>query len=92
MITIDKPIVELPFNDNPTVRSYNNIAFPIGIMEANTKTDITPWLCSLFINCRFVNNPKIESFNTCLVNGWDVAECSLIHQTIKELFDEVLHG
>lgn len=85
MITIDKPIVELPFTNTPTVRSYNNIAFPIGIMEANAKTDITPWLCSLFINCRFTTNSEIESFNTCLVNGWDVAECSLIHQTISLL-------
>lgn len=46
-------VMKLPIDLNPKVQSYQNKAFPLGIINANAEQDLTPWYCGQFINCRF---------------------------------------
>lgn len=46
-------LIILPFEDKPIALMYQTCAFCMGIIQGNAKTDITPWLSSKFINCRF---------------------------------------
>jgi len=40
----------LPFEDQPYSLMFHHTAFPMGIIQANAKEDITPWLCGKYIN------------------------------------------
>ena len=45
--------MKLPLDLQPKVQSYQNKAFPLGIVNANAKQDLIPRYCGQFINCRF---------------------------------------
>ncbi len=42
--------VILPFEDQPYSLMFHHTAFPMGIIQANAREDITPWLCGKYIN------------------------------------------
>ena len=45
-----KSKVILPFEEQPYSVMFHHTAFPMGIIQANAKEDITPWLCGKYIN------------------------------------------
>ncbi len=55
---------ELPFDDKPVVCQYLTNALCLGIVQANAKMlgkDISPWLCSKFINCSHLNDSSVTA-------------------------------
>jgi len=49
----DIPVKLLPFCEKPLYICYYNPAFPLGIIAANAKEDILPWVCSKSIDLWF---------------------------------------
>ena len=77
-----KKKVILPFEDHPYSLMYQGGAFPAGIIQANAKEDITPWLSSRYINCWF--DPKVANkFSYYLSENWPAAEGILLQQRIN---------
>ena len=59
--------ITLPFDDSPIVAQYLNNTYILGIIQANAEKrgqDITPWLCSKFINCSFFKGYRPDNNNT----------------------------
>lgn len=73
----------LPFPDKPIFLSYHSRAFPFGIIQANSKEDITKWACSKSVDfvCRPGSSKNI--FNIDVHDLWGLKEKILIRQTIK---------
>jgi len=67
---INKPFVKLSFELNPVTQYYHSVAFPMGIIQGNAEVDITPWLCNRHVNCMFLWQPNIRSFDTNIVDPW----------------------
>ena len=73
----------LTFEDNPYARMYHYVAFFLGIIQANAKTDITPWLCGKYINCDFRGTYRINKFNYEIFDYWGQDEGVLIRQSME---------
>lgn len=69
----------LPFKETPYVLSYQKSAFPLGIIQANAHDDITPWLASKYINCRY--HPE-NIFDICIADNWFCVDGKLFFQCI----------
>lgn len=83
-----KKKVLLPFEDHPYSLTYHYCAFPMGIIQANAKEDITPWLCGKYIDCWYDKN-SINQFTIYPADDWATKEKILLGQNIylyKELF------
>lgn len=76
----------LPYDLNTYLNAYHSIAFPMGIVMANTKQDIMPWLCCKHINCRFEPS-NINRFSIYLSDSWGEDDGILIRQKI-DLFPD----
>lgn len=90
MIRKTPDIVHLPFENKPYTQMYNHLAFFLGIVMGNADKDITPWLCSRYINCRFVESTPQSKFNIILDDPWSSKENLLFKQNIileREMFD-----
>ena len=61
-----KKKVRLPFEEQPVMRMYHNMAFPTGIIQGNAKEDITPWLCGKCINCLLNRNRLRNQFGNLI--------------------------
>ena len=88
-----KKSVELKFCDNPFSKMYHNLAFPLGIIQANAKSDITPWLCGKYTNCFFLHKDNLENmFDICVDDKWAINDGVILRQKIIMLkeFYEVL--
>lgn len=84
--------VILPFDDKPIPVMYHNLAFPMGIIQGNAKTDITPWLCGKYINCYFDPKSPKNKFNICISDNWTITEKIIFKQSIaidRELFSDL---
>ncbi len=64
-----KKSVKLPFNINANPKAYHHLAFPMGIIQANAKIDITPWLCGKYINCKYNDNAQKNKFEISLIDS-----------------------
>jgi len=73
--------VTLPFENAPFSLMYHGTAFPIGIVQGNATTDITPWLCGKYINCSFSPN-FINKFSISTNDSWFVGDKILIQQRL----------
>ena len=62
--------VLLPFQDQPYTLMYHNTAFPMGIIQANSTQDLTPWLCGKYINCYFQTYSPSNKFVNCVTDHW----------------------
>lgn len=71
----------LPFETNPYSTMYHGIAFPMGIIQGNAKTDITPWLCGKYINCWFVETAE-NKFAYYINDNWPTGDKILFQQRI----------
>ena len=72
--------VMLPFEEIPYTLAYQNSAFPMGIIQANTRENIDPWLASKFINCRY--HPG-NIFDTCITDKWFCVDGKLFYQRVN---------
>ena len=82
-ITMKKKIL-LPFDEYALPQTYHHLAFPMGIIQGNACTDVTPWLCGRYINCIF--SPTIKNkFNICLQDAWAQEDKILFYQRIDLL-------
>ena len=79
---------------------YHHIAFPMGIIQGNAQTDITPWLCGKYINCSLAKDKNSQNRFTIYTSDlWGVEDYILMRQQIvlyPELYyllfdDEVMH-
>ena len=62
----------LPFEKKPMVSYYLLQAHTMGIIQANARLlnqDITPWLCSKFINCSFIDSRADAKFGVEVFDG-----------------------
>lgn len=52
--------VKLPFDLNPELNTYHNLAHPLGILGGNIpdKSVWFPWLCNKYINCYYTEKPQ----------------------------------
>lgn len=74
----------LPFSDKPLVICYQNLAFPLGIIEANAKLrneDVTPWVVSTYLN-PFFSPTASNHYDICVFDNWGTHESILLHQYI----------
>ena len=93
-----KKKVLLPFEDHPYSLTYHYCAFPMGIIQANAKEDITPWLCGKNINCQYYKE-SVNQFTFFPIDDWGTKDHILLGQNIylyrdlyRSLFkDEILH-
>jgi len=87
-----RKIVILPFDDKPITVMYHNIAFPMGIIQGNAKTDLIPWLCGKYINCYFDPKSPQNKFNICISDNWTIIDKIIFKQSIaidRELFSDL---
>lgn len=86
--------VILPFEDKPVSLMYQTCAFCMGIIQGNAKADITPWLSSKFINCRFSPAAK-NKFIYYVLDRWCTEDKILFHQRMEllpESYDLLFKG
>lgn len=75
--------VELKFCENPLSKMYHNLAFPLGIIQANAKSDITPWLCGKYTNCFFLHKDTSDTmFDICVHDKRALTDKILIQERI----------
>lgn len=67
---------------------YNYVAFPLGIIQANAKSDILPWLCGKYINCVFDPN-TVDKYDISLDDNWALADNILFEQRVTQLSMEM---
>lgn len=72
----------LPYTSQPMLLSYHNVAFPVGIMEANSPDSILPWLCTKFTNCVFISPSPNNKFILSANDVWGVEEKIFTKETI----------
>jgi len=77
-----KDKVLLPFDNNPLTIMYHYSAFAMGIIQANAKTDITPWFCRRYTNCSF-DETYAHKFSVSLTDHWSVYDGILLMQSIS---------
>lgn len=76
----------LPFVEKPYMTMYNYLAFSIGIIQANGKEKIVPWLCGKYINCSY--DTKVYSkFTICTSDIWAIEDGLMSFQKIR-LFEK----
>lgn len=73
-----KDKILLPFEIDVEMRTYQYIAFPLGIIKANLK-DYDIWLCGKLINCVKWSSGVFESFEEDL---WSVRDGLMFSQNI----------
>lgn len=64
--------IELTFDEHPVVCQYLNNTIILGIIQANAeryKKDITPWICSKFINCSYLDKNTNAKFSVQVFDG-----------------------
>lgn len=64
--------IELPFDEHPVVCQYLNNTIILGIIQANAeryKKDVTPWICSKFINCSYLDKNTNVRFSVQVFDG-----------------------
>lgn len=77
----------LPFEEKTYLISYQNSAFPLGIIQANAQQDISPWIASKYINCCY--HPG-NIFDIGITDKWSCVDGKLFYQRInliKNLYD-----
>ncbi|MBO5968544.1 MAG: hypothetical protein J6S14_08620 [Clostridia bacterium] len=85
---MEKKVI-LPFEEQPYSLMYQGGAFSMGIIQANAKEDITPWLSSRYLNCWFSLAGGRHKFGYYLSESWPVTEGIMLHQYVR-LFPSVL--
>lgn len=74
--------VLLPFAEEPLLTAYHSNAFPLGIVQANAKKDLTPWLCCKYINCYYADRMSKNKFDISTSDPWFTDEGVLQHEAI----------
>lgn len=77
---------KLPFLDKSLVNCYHNLAFPMGIIEANAELDnedITPWVISKYINPLFMETSPNNAYDICTYDRWGTNDGILYHQYVN---------
>ena len=77
---------KLPFSDKPLIKCYHNLAFPLGIIEANAELineDITPWVISKYVNPYFIETSPSNAYDICPYDRWGIKEGVLHHQSVE---------
>lgn len=82
----------LPFENNPYSIMYHEMAFPMGIIQGNATSDITPWLCGKYINCSFEKDKwKNNKFTISSYDKWAIEDDILTYQHIL-LYPQLYYG
>ena len=79
---MNEPKFMLPFAESPYATMYNYLAFPLGIIQANGKDKIIPWLCGKYINCSY-NSKIFSKFTICTSDLWALEDEILSFQMIR---------
>ena len=66
--------IKLPFDINVYSKMYQHLAFPLGIIMGSAHKDITPWLISRHINCRYCESYPRSKFNIAIDDYWNIKE------------------
>ena len=69
----------LPFPEEPLLLAYHNKAFPVGVIQANSKANITLWLALKTVNCMFNTQAFRNKFELCLNDPWGI-KANIIEQ------------
>ncbi len=80
----------LPYNDKQPFLSYHCIAFPIGVITGNVNGDLTKWICSKMINCKYDFHSPDHKFDFFVDDIWGVKENIVSYQSLslsKETID-----
>ena len=72
--------IKNPFDLQPVTLQFQFYAFPMSIIQANAKTDITPWLCKKFFNCYFYERDDFYDFRINLGDYWTDIEGVVIKE------------
>lgn len=75
--------MKLPFEKNPYISTYHNKCFPLGVIQGNSKFDLTPWISGKFINCFFHPISSDHKFDFYTFDSWGEKDGVNSSQTIK---------
>lgn len=64
----------LPFPDAPLYVCYHNKAFPVGIIEGNTKESLIPWLCAKSVGLGYNSTCTPHELNFSEADFWGISE------------------
>ena len=79
----------LPYPDTPMFQCYHNMAFPFGVIQANSPEDMTKWMCTKCTNCIYFPNSNATKFNIAVQDGWGVDE-HLVNRQILQIRKDCL--
>lgn len=82
----------LPYSNRPIFLSYHNIAFPFGIIQANSPEDITRWSCTKCVNCVYYSNSPKNKFNIDVWDVWGVDEQLITYRRLKIKKNDLGHS
>ncbi len=80
MLQTDTIENRLPFEPTPLIQSYQFMAYPLGIIQANTKDDIMALLCGRYINCLYLPGSSV-AFDICPFDRWFKEKKVLLMET-----------
>lgn len=76
--------IMLPFHPKPFATMYHHLAFPIGILQGHTQFDLSPWLSSKYINCKFQMGENImQRYNIAVDDPWFLNDEIFEFQNVK---------
>ena len=75
--------MKLPFCISPYIVTYHNKAFPLGVIQGNSKIDLTSWISGKFINCFFHSSSLDHKFDLYTLDPWGEQDGANSSQTIK---------
>lgn len=87
--------IKLPFDLNPELNTYLNLAHPLGILGGNipNKSIWLPWLCNKYINCYYMESPK-RKFGLYTVDPFFLSDAiieQLEFKIVPETYERILN-
>jgi len=65
-------VKELPYPEKPVFLCYHSKAFPFGIIQANARGDMLPWLCSKSAGCIYNPLAGEDKFDLDIEDQWEI--------------------
>lgn len=73
----------LPFPDQPMFLCYHSMAFPFGVIQANSPEDITKWACAKCVNFECYPKRYKNRFRISVEDIWGIEERLVVHQGLQ---------
>lgn len=85
-----KEKIILPIDFSPIVCCYHNTAFPLSVIQGNSKQqgkDIMPWAVGKYLNSRFTDSSENNKYEICMFDNWGLEDEIFRHQYINMYTD-----